>query len=273
MLDIRKNYIHIIGSEGFIGKNIKKIACQFSPIYWSHTSKENYFNIFERNSWQKLLDMNPHKIIFLSWPGLPNYDSDLHIKENLPAMVDFFEILFKRNIERVVIVGTCYEYGNESGMLSEDLEVYPLNNYAIAKNLLRKSIQKLSEKSKTSWAWTRLFYPYGEGQNENSLIPSLLSAIKNQEEIFEIGSPYQKRDFIHVLEVVKYLLFLVNNNDCVGIFNIGSGKPTSVFEIVQKIILEKKSKIKIVYNPYKNRKNESQEFWANMTKLKKFTNM
>ena len=265
--------IHIIGSEGFIGKNIQKRSSNLPIICWSHSSSKYYFNIFEKDSWQKLLNMNPKKIIFLSWPGLPNYDSDFHILKNLPAMVDFFEILFKRNIERIIIVGTCYEYGNQSGMLSEDFNVYPINSYAIAKNSLRKSIEKFSENSQTSWAWARLFYPYGDGQNQNSLIPSLLRAIKNKEEIFQIGSSCQKRDFIHVHEVIKHLFFLVENYQCKGIFNIGSGKPTSIIEIVKKIVLEKNSNINIVINSSKNRKNESQEFWANMKKFNQFMNL
>ena len=115
MLDNDEKNIHIIGSGGFIGKNIQKISINLPIISWSHSSSKYYFNIFERDSWQKLLNMNPKKIIFLSWPGLPNYDSDYHILKNLPAMVDFFEILFKKNIKRIVISGTCYEYGNQSG--------------------------------------------------------------------------------------------------------------------------------------------------------------
>ena len=266
-MDIKKNCIHVIGAEGFIGKNIQSFYTDNNLIKWSHSTNEYNFDIYDQSSWEMLFNSNPQKILFLSWPGLPNYDSTLHLVKNLPAMINFFEELVRRDVKRIVVTGTCYEYGSMKGKLSEDFNVEPINQYAIAKNTLRQVLQNLCHANNVSFAWARLFYPYGEFQNPKSLIPSLIRAIKNNEKFFTIGAGDQIRDFISIEKVVNYLLFLVNNRENEGIFNIGSGKPTSIKSLVNEIVENENSNISILENLDKNRKNEPQEFWADMTKL------
>ena len=258
----KKNPIDIIGAGGFIGKNIQRFQNNNNLIKWSHSSKEYNFDIYDQNSWENLFNTKPKKILFLSWPGLPNYDSTSHVVKNLPVMINFFEQLIRRDVERIVVTGTCYEYGIMTGKLSENFPVEPINQYAIAKNTLRQVLQKLCHENNVSFAWARLFYPYGEFQNPKSLIPSLKRAIKNNEKIFTIGSGDQIRDFIPIEKVVNYLLFLVNNIAIEGIFNIGSGKPTSIKSLVEEIVETENSSINILENLDKNRINESHEFWV-----------
>ena len=270
-MELKKDYIHIVGSQGFIGKNIQKYYSQENLINWSHSSKKNNFDIFNKKSWNNILKTKPQKIIFLSWPGLPNYDSSFHVSKNLPFMIYFFEELIKQGVKRIVVTGTCYEYGSISGALSENELVEPLNQYAIAKNTLRQVLQKLCHENKVSFAWARIFYPYGEYQNPNSLIPSLKRSIDNKEKFFQISSGDQIRDFIEIKQVVFYLLFLVNNSQNQGIFNIGSGNPKSVKNLVEEIVENEKSNIEIIKSDIKIRKNEPKKFWADMTKLKNLT--
>jgi dTDP-6-deoxy-L-talose 4-dehydrogenase (NAD+) len=265
------NKIHLIGSEGFIGKSIQKISINQELVNWSHSSKENYFNIFENSSWSRILDMKPQRIIFLSWPGLPNYDSDFHLTHNLPAIVNFFESIIYSGVKRIVFTGTCYEYGNKSGMLSELDIPEPICKYGISKNLLRLFIQNLCENNSISWAWTRIFYPYGNLQKSYSLYPSLLKSIKEKKDFFKISSSSKKRDFINVDDVAKYLLLLSNSKEN-GIFNIGSGKPQLVKEFVERIIKENKSNIKIIKDPRLNRENEPNDFWADVRKINNLRN-
>ncbi len=266
-MELNKEVIHIIGSEGFIGKNIQKYYSKDNLVNWSHSSDINNFDIFNKNSWKNIFQAKPKKIIFLSWPGLPFYESTFHVTKNLPIMITFFEELMKQGIKRIVATGTCYEYGSLTGALSETLLAEPLNQYAIAKNTLRQVLQKLCNDNNVSFAWARIFYPYGEYQNPNSLIPSLKKAILNKDEFFNISSGKLIRDFVEIEKVVSYLLFLVNDEKNKGIFNIGSGEPKLVETLVEEIINSEKSNIKIKKSFIKSRKNEPQEFWADMTKL------
>ena len=46
--------------------------------------------------------------------------------------------------KRVLVAGTCFEYGIQSGPLSEDLPTFPANPYGLAKDTLRKLLEALA---------------------------------------------------------------------------------------------------------------------------------
>ena len=259
--------IHIVGSHGFIGKALKRIINADKLICWSHQSKDHFIDIYEDESWMNLLRLKPKRVILLSWPGLPNYNSTFHITRNLPQLLKLLELLILNGLKKVVITGTCYEYGLNNGKLSEDISVEPVSQYGIAKNCLMHSSRNLCSLNSVNWCWGRIFYPFGPEQNENSLIPSLIKAINNNDNFFRISSGKQLRDFIHVDEVAKILIFLMENDDLKGIYNIGSGEPKSIIDVVKEIKKERNSSINIITNYYKDRDDEPQEFWADMQKL------
>ena len=261
--------LNLIGSEGFIGKAIKKNVLDFNLHCWSHkiNKEENKFDLYDENSWKKLLNSSPKNVLLLSWPGLPNYDRNFHLEKNLPASIRLVENLVNSGCENIVISGTCYEYGMRTGALRENMKVNPVNSYALAKDYLRKKVQAICDKNNVKWAWSRIFYPYGVGQNKNSLYPSLLKAIEDNEKQFKMSSGKQIRDFISVDEVASNLLFLCNKKNACGIFNCGSGQPISITKFVENIIKIKKSNIHLKKNFYSDRNDEPDEFWADMTKF------
>ena len=88
---------------------------------------------------------NPEVLAHLAWPGLPNYNALFHFEENLPADYRFIRSLIDQGLKQVLVTGTCFEYGNKNGLLSEDLEADPNNSYAIAKNSLRIFLEELKK--------------------------------------------------------------------------------------------------------------------------------
>ena len=65
----------------------------------------------------------------------------------------------------------------KDGSLSEDMITDPQNPYALAKDTLRKFLFELKKKHPFDCKWIRLFYMYGEGQNANSLLSQLQTAL------------------------------------------------------------------------------------------------
>lgn len=261
--------LNLIGSEGFIGKAIKKNALDFNLCCWSHTSdrKENNFDLYNENSWSVLLSSSPKNVLLLAWPGLPNYDDSFHLEKNLPASIRLVEKLINSGCENIIITGTCYEYGMKTGALRENMKIKPVNSYGLAKDSLRRRVQEMCTKNNVRWAWSRIFYPYGRGQNKNSLYPSLLKAIEENEKQFKMSSGKQIRDFINVDKVAMNLLFLCSKKNVSGIFNCGSGHPISIAKFVEEIIKVKKSNICLEKNFFSDREYEPDAFWADMTKF------
>ena len=261
--------IHLIGSEGFIGRAVQHEAGEIGLHCWSHRQSDldHYFDLLDPATWQNLLQHQPTHVILLSWPGLPNYNQTVHLTTNLTACIDLFEKLLDVGLKRLVVAGTCYEYGMQNGPLREDQFTDPVNCYAIAKDSLRRVIASRCSQQDVEWCWLRIFYPHGQGQNSKSLLPSLANAIQKGADSFDMSSGRQLRDFISVNDVARQLLLLTTHPNAMGIYNGGSGDPRSIAEIAEELIHELHSSIVINRGVYPDRTDEPLAFWAQMDKL------
>ena len=261
--------IHILGSEGFIGRAVKREVASYSLHCWSHSESDpqHHFNLLDSSTWHQLVKQKPSHVILLSWPGLPNYQEPFHVTRNMPACVELVEQLIDNGLQRLVIAGTCYEYGLQNGSLEEYDSTSPINCYAIAKDTLRRTIASRCSSRDVSWCWLRIFYPYGDGQNPASLLPSLNRAIEQGCLTFPMSSGRQLRDFVPVEVVARQLLLLTTHPSASGIYNGGSGKPRSLREIVEARIHELGSQIELECGFYPDRQDEPLAFWANMDRM------
>ena len=258
--------IHLLGSEGFIGRAIQRENSTSKLHCWSHRDSDpaHHFDLLDSSSWQALLKAKPTHVILLSWPGLPNYHEPFHVTRNLPACFDLIEKLVSSGLKRLVVAGTCYEYGLMNGQLKESEITDPMNCYAIAKDGLRRMID--SRYTELQWSWVRIFYPYGEGQNPNSLLPSLQLAIDRGDSIFPMSSGRQVRDFVPVKQVAQFFLKLASHPEAHGVCNCGSGTPISLREFVESNIAKSSSNISLKFGVYPDRTDEPLAFWADMNK-------
>jgi len=261
--------IHLLGSEGFIGRAIQREAGDFALHCWSHrqTDPEHYFHLYDSSSWQALLKCQPTHVILLSWPGLPKYQESFHLTRNLPACIELIDQLVKAGLQRLVVAGTCYEYGLQNGPLKEDQFTDPVNCYAIAKDSLRRFISSSYTQQGLQWCWARVFYPVGIGQNPESLLPSLIQAMNAGAESFPMGSGRQLRDFIDVQDVARKLLTLAIHQDAAGIYNVGSGNPRSVFEVAEEAVATHGGTIELKKGVRLDRSDEPIAFWAQIERF------
>jgi len=261
--------IHLLGSEGFIGRALQREADDRQLHCWSHrqSDPEHHFDLLDPFSWQALLKCQPTHAILLSWPGLPNYQELFHLTRNLPACIKLIEQMVEAGLQRLLVAGTCYEYGLQNGPLKEDQLTDPVNCYAIAKDSLRRVITGHYGQQGLQWCWARIFFPFGQGQNPNSLLPSLLKALETGENSFPMGSGRQLRDFIDVEDVARQLLTLAKHQDAAGIYNVGSGMPRSVLEMAEEAVATHGGSIQLKRGVYPDRSDEPLAFWAHMDKF------
>ena len=164
----------------------------------------------------------------------------IHIEKNLFNNYQFIKNLVANGLKDITITGTCFEYGMVNGCLSEDIQTNPSNSYAIAKDSLRKFIEELKKQYKFNYKWIRLFYMYGEGQSEKSLVALLEKAIQNDEKEFNMSGGEQLRDYLHIQEVVYNILKIALQNKIDNqIINCCSGKPISIRKFVENYLDEK----------------------------------
>jgi nucleoside-diphosphate-sugar epimerase len=234
-------------------KKIKHVKCDLA------VSKRNFFDFFEK----------PDILIHLAWKGLPNYDKPFHFEKNLFNDFAFIKNMVENGLKRVVVSGTCFEYGKKEGCLSEETETMPKTSYAFAKDSLRKMLEQLSRECSFSLLWIRLFYMYGTGQNPKSLLPMLESAIKRGDREFNLAPASIARDYLPIEKVAKNIAELSLKRSITGIINNCSGKPTTIGELAQKKVKELKSNIRLNFGDYPISDREPIAFWGCTKKLKK----
>ena len=116
----------------------------------------------------------PQVAVHMAWESLPNYDSNASIK-NLDYGLNLITLLAESGCKSIICTGSCWEYGQQSGKVSEDMTLKPFNAFSSAKNSLHWLGEQIARENNMHFIWTRLFYVYGPGQRETSLIPYLIN--------------------------------------------------------------------------------------------------
>lgn len=209
----------------------------------------------------------PDVLVHLAWSGLPNYRSLHHFERELPAQYRLLSSLVAAGLPSLFVAGTCFEYGMQSGCLSERLPALPDNPYGYAKDALRRQLQFLQASHPFDLVWARLFYLYGEGQAESSLLPQLRRAAAGGEALFRMSGGEQLRDYLAVAEAADRIARLATGAGDVGVVNLCSGVPVSVRTLVERWIAENGWSIRPAFGHYPYPDYEPMAFWGDATKL------
>lgn len=259
--------VAVTGANGFIGRHVvAALAAAGADVIAVGRSVEGpkavQLDIHDATPDAFALMGSPDAVIHLAWAGLPNYKSLHHFEDELPAQYRFLSGLVRAGLKRLVVTGTCFEYGMLSGALSEDMRVAPNNPYGFAKDALRQQLQYLQAAHPFQLVWARLFYMYGEGQAANSLLPQLQAALARGDATFNMSGGEQLRDYLPVSEIARILTVLAHSGRNVGVVNVCSGKPVSVRSFVEGWLAECGATIALNRGHYPYPDYEPMAFWG-----------
>ena len=202
------------------------------------------------------------KLIHLAWQGLPNYKELHHFEKNLLQQYFFLKKVIESGVKDITITGTCFEYGMQNGCLRADMPSEPENSYALAKDTLRKFLEQLKKTEEFNLKWLRLFYMYGKGQSENSILSQLDRALENGDVVFKMSGGEQLRDYLPVEEVAHIIVTYSLYSEESFIKNVCSGFAISIKDLVENHlkIRNKNIELDLGYYPYSD--FEPFAFWG-----------
>lgn len=270
---MNKEQVIVSGATGFVGQHLVPLLLDngYDVVAMGRNeSKAREFNWFNKVHFIELdyhyakNTFNPKKnasLIHLAWQGLPNYKSLFHVEENLPKNYEFIKDLINAGVSKVLVVGTCFEYGFQYGPISATNKTNPANPYALAKDSLRQYLSFLQKEYEFTFQWARLFYMYGKGQNPKSILALLDTAIKNGDAVFNMSGGEQLRDYLSIEEVVNQL-YEIHEKNVNGIYNVCSGMPISIRRLVEERVKERKSSIQLNLGYYSYPDYEPMAFWG-----------
>jgi UDP-glucose 4-epimerase len=131
---------------------------------------------------------------------------------------------------------------------SEDYPIWPLSPYGIAKSTVEKYLYYYHQIFNLPFISLRLANVYGprqDPQGEAGVVAIFCNKLLNNEQPVINGTGEQTRDYVFVGDVAEALL-LAANTPKTGMFNVGTGKETSVnqlFEMLKNIIRAKQQAV------------------------------
>lgn len=275
--------IAVTGATGFIGRHVLALLKAHSAHDIVIVSRQEHVNGLGESGYQRVaMDVGsapadafermgrPEVLIHMAWGGLPNYASRHHFERELPAQYQFLKNLVQSGLKKVLVTGTCFEYGMQSGALAEDALTKPINPYGFAKDALRKQLEFLQCDQHFKLVWARMFYLYGDGQAPSSLLPQLRRAVEQGAVEFNMSAGEQLRDYMPVEDAAKCIASLAVSDDAPAIINVCSGKPVSVRSLVEQWLNKFgwEMKLNLGYYPYSV--HEPMAFWGDCGTLIKY---
>lgn len=227
--------VFVTGGRGFLGRAVlHEIAGRHHVLSLSRSAdKETQLEGVERiagnlarpETWEsRLREFSAECCLHLAWEGLPDY-SWSSCRMNMDHTLLLTQTLLRLGIRQLVVAGSCWEYGNGGGLQSEGQIPGALSVFGAAKRALHLMIGSLAESEGLQCRWARIFFAYGAGQRDASLIPTLWRQFLNGQKL-AVREPGSVQDFIHVEDVARGMAMLLAPHVPAGAYNLGTGIPT-----------------------------------------------
>jgi nucleoside-diphosphate-sugar epimerase len=240
----------ITGANGFVGRQIVRsldaVGIDIIPVVREGRVNEvsNLANVeriitskdlfLEEEGWWEKQCKDVDVVIHAAWyvEAGKYQDSSKNI-ECLIGSLKLAKGAAKARVSRFLGLGTCAEYDHSQGKLTIETPLKPLTTYATTKASLFTILSEWFPRQSVNFAWIRLFYLHGEGENPTRLVPYVRSQI-SQGKFVDLTSGEQLRDFMDVVEVGKQIAKISLSNQ-IGPINLCSGIPITVRQFVEEI--------------------------------------
>ncbi|KAF5880810.1 MULTISPECIES: UDP-glucose 4-epimerase GalE [Rhizobium] len=264
-------YILVTGGAGFIGSHICKalsragmIPVSYDNLSTGHADSVRWGPLIRAELAdaatlrRTLAEFSPDCVIHCGANAYVGESVDMprkYYRNNVVGSLTLLEACLDQDIDRIVFSSSCATYGVPASLpIREESPQHPVNPYGRTKLIFEMALEDFAAAYGIRYAALRYFNaagadPDGElaerHQPETHLIPrALLAAAGRLERLDIFGADYATedgtcvRDYIHVSDLAQAHLAAVNHLMADGgslSVNLGSGRGTSVREILQAI--------------------------------------
>lgn len=200
-------------------------------------------------------------------------DPFANMEVNVQGTLNLLEACLSSNINRFVYSSSAAIYGEAKYLpIDEDHPLNPESPYAVSKLAAEKYAFAFYKVHGLPATCLRYFNVYGSRQESSeygNVIPIFLKRISEGKPFTIFGDGNQTRDFVFVEDVVKANILAATQSQTIGgIFNVATGKQTSVNELANLVKQVVGKEVPIIHA--KPRAGEVRHSLANIEKAKKF---
>jgi len=235
--------ILILGSEGFVGHNLVEGLSKNHEIFCAdlieNSVHKNYkqFDITDLSSVEKIvkdvdvvIDLAAHSLVSSLDGSIEN------AKVNIIGLLNVLESCRKNGIKKIIFTSASSMIGiPNSEQVSENHSAFPKTAYGITKLASEHYLRLYQELYGINYVVFRFFNIYGTYQ-KNGLIPTLYSRISKNQPLTVFGKGDQIRDYVFIQDIIQFFEKATSENISDNkIFNMGTGKGTSILDIIKII--------------------------------------
>jgi len=240
--------------------------------------------VFDQFSFEGVIHFAAHKAV-----GESVLEPLKYYQNNLMGLINILSNMIEFNVKNLVFSSSCTVYGEPKGIkevTEETPKNFPNSPYGFTKWIGEQIIEDTFKANPSlNLMNLRYFNPVGAHKSvmigefpigkPNNLMPYITqTAIGKQEKLTVFGNDYATvdgtciRDYIHVVDLafahVKAISFLKEKSGCFETINIGTGKGSSVLEIINAFETETNQKLNWTFGP--RREGDVTEIFANANK-------
>lgn len=192
-----------------------------------------------------------------------------YYRNNVAAPLTLLEVMLRHGVRKFVFSSTCATYGVPDRLpITEDLPQAPINPYGQTKLDVENLLKSLARSHGLSFAAFRYFNAAGAAEDggigedhepETHLIPLAIGAAQGLRPALQVfGTDYPTpdgtclRDYVHVDDLSRAHIAAFAKLDAPGtqlFFNLGTGTPTSVKEVIAAVEQVTGLKVPVNYAP------------------------
>ncbi|WP_282939472.1 GDP-mannose 4,6-dehydratase [Paenibacillus sp. RC67] len=289
----------ITGITGFVAKYLADYLRKQGCEVWGTTRKSSpvLFNktinivTLDLNSSSQILqlvnDIQPDCIFHLAGQSSVRDSWDnkaMTFDSNIIMTINLLEAVRSSNVSRTVkilTIGSSEEYGEvklEEMPIVEGNFLRPISPYGISKATVSMLVQHYYKAYSLNIIHARPFNHIGPGQGVGFVTSDFAKQISEIERgelrpILKVGNLDAKRDFTDVRDIVRAYYLLTQSDKFGEIYNVCSGKPISIQDILDKLIkMSLNTEIQIQIDVNKMRPSDFPYYYGDSSALKSLTN-
>ncbi len=266
--------ITILGAGGFIGTNlalyllsenihltlIDKNAHTFEHLFTLLNTEQKKRITFltqdfnEESIFEDIVkDQNViYHLISTTTPATSNNDISKEFIENIIMTNNLLQACIKYNVNKVVFLssgGTVYGLCKKIP-INEFALTFPINSYGIQKITIEKLLYFYNYNYGLDYRVVRLSNPYGPYQRPNGIqgvVTTFIYKILRGEPVIIYGDGSVIRDYIYIDDAIKGIVNIVNTENNMHLYNLGTGKGYSIIDLIKIMKKTLNTNIEIQY--------------------------
>ncbi|NMB64225.1 MAG: NAD-dependent epimerase/dehydratase family protein [Spirochaetes bacterium] len=239
--------ILITGANGFVGRYLKKELDGYGHEVWGIDFSSQSHDVISADICDNgklhdtLMKIQPEIVYHLAAVSqVKSDDVSLVYKININGTINLLEgCVSLKGKPKFVFISSSQVYGSvpdDMHPIDEKAPINPVNHYGASKAAGEMLVRAFGCEYGLEYVIFRPFNHTGPGQNEYFVVPKIVKAFKENNSAIKLGNINAVRDFLDVRDVVRAYTMIVDRFTNGAIYNIASGKPIRIYDIVQKLI-------------------------------------